>query len=215
MSDRCFGWRMLLTRHSDGDLSRYEWEALDDHLAGCRECRTAAQSDRTLHLALSKADFHIDGDAGRRIDDCILRELGIPERLSVAQRGIRALKEFWAGWEAIPNLTLMQAGTGTLVAASLTALFLLTALHPLDLAPRSGSARFVVMPQRNEPPVPLESLLDHPVPRAALLWTVPERPRRQEREKASPMSPARGVLSPSAPSLPDRHSPLPEGSIRG
>ncbi len=212
MSDRCYGWRLLLSRRSDGDISRYEWEALDDHMAGCRDCRMAAQSDRALHLALTQTDFPLAPEATRRLDDSILSALGIPERLTVPQRCGRTLRELWARWEAIPNLYLMQIGTGTLAAASLTAVYLLAALHPLEFARPADAARLAVVRQHNEPPVPLESLLDRPVPRAASLWTAPPRPRASEKSSSTLSQPA---PAPQTPALPDRHSALPETAIRG
>jgi hypothetical protein len=217
MSDRCLGWRMLLSRRADGDLSRYEWEALDDHLGGCRDCRLTAQSDRMLHLALTGADFAIDPNLGRRLDDHILLALGIPERLTFGQRCGRGLRELWARWEAVPNLYLTQIAGGTLAAASLTAVFLLTALHPIeDTVHAAGEVRRINAGQVNHLPVPLESLLEQPSPRAAFLWTAPSlmRPLRG----AKPLLPS----IPSAPSTPQssdppphRHGSLAESLFRG
>lgn len=215
MSDRCFGWRMLLSRRADGDLSRYEWEALDDHLAGCRDCREAAQSDRMLHLALTSADFAIGHSAGRRLDDHILLALGLPERLTIGQRCGRGLRELWARWEAVPNVYLAQIAVGTLAAASLTAVFLLTALHPIeDTAHTAGVVRRMTAARFNQLPVPLESLLEQPSPRAALLWTSP--PVTRTRMSAKPPSiPSLPAAQPSASPAPHRHGSLSDALLRG
>lgn len=189
MSDRCYGWRMLLSRRADGDLSRYDWEALDDHLNGCRDCRMAAQSDRMLHLALTRESFALDNDSGRRLDEHILLALGLPERLTLRQRCVRRMRELWACWEAVPNIYLAQIAGGTLAAASLTAVFLLAALHPIEYTARTaGEVRRLAASHSNEPPVPLDSLLNRPSPRAAFLWTIPSRPRRQLGENPAPPS---------------------------
>lgn len=214
MSDRCLGWRMLLSRRADGDVSRYEWEALDDHLAGCRDCREAAQSDRRLHLALTREDFALDTETSRRLDDRILCALGLPERLTFGQRCLRRAREFWACWEAIPNIYLTQIAGGTLAAASLTAVFLLTALHPVeDTARTAGEIRRISATRSNEPPVPLESLLDRPSPRAAFLWTIPSLPRPRLRDKTD----LHAAPSPAAKTQPpaQQHGSLPDTFVRG
>lgn len=218
MSDRCFGWRLLLSRRTDGDLSRYEWEALDDHLAGCRDCREAAQSDRMLHLALTRADFALDHSAGRRLDDHILLALGIPERLTLGQRCGRGLRELWARWEAVPNLYLAQIAGGTLAAASLTAVFLLTALRPVeDTAHAAGEVRRMNAARSIQLPVPLESLLDQPSPRAAFLWTPPVLPRVHGSDKTlpPPVPSALPAPQPSGSPPPHQHSSLSDALIRG
>lgn len=218
MSDRCFGWRLLLSRRTDGDLSRYEWEALDDHLAGCRDCREAAQSDRMLHLALTSADFALDHSAGRRLDDQILLALGLPERLTLVQRCGRGLRELWARWEAVPNVYFVQVAAGALAAASTTGVFLLTALHPIeDTAHAAREVRRMNAARSVQFPISLEALLDRPSPRAAFLWTPPALPRRHGSEKTLP-SPAPSALPPPQPSgspPPHRHSSLSDALVRG
>jgi hypothetical protein len=218
MSDRCLGWRMLLSRRADGDLSRYEWEALEDHMAGCRDCRDAARSDRMVHLALTRADFALDQEAGRRLDDHILLALGLPERLTPAARLSRSLREIWARWEAVPNLYLTQIAGGTLAAASLTAIFLLTALHPIEnMASATREAHRIAVQHLNEPPVPLESLLDQPSPRAASLWTMPalHRPRAGASTVPASDRPAHSSPTPSDSATPDKHGALPDALVRG
>jgi hypothetical protein len=219
MSDRCLGWRMLLSRRSDGDLSHYEWEALEDHMAGCRECQEAAKSDRVLHLALTRQDFALDTESSHRLDDHILLALGLPERLSLGQRCLRRMRELWATWEALPNLYLTQIVGGTLVASALTAVFLLTALHPVeDTARTAGEVHRVSAARSNEPPVPLESLLDRPSPRAAFLWTIPALPRPHR----SPMPalpdaapPPASKAQPSGMPPAQQHGSLPDTFVRG
>lgn len=216
MSDRCSGWRLLLSRRADGDLSRYDSEALEDHLAGCRECREAARSDRELHLALTREDFSLDHDSSRRIDDSILQALGIPERLTWRQRIARSLRELWARWEAVPNLYLTQMVGGTLAAASLTAVFLLTALHPVGYnTHRTGEIRKMAAFHASAPPVPLESLLDRPSPRAASLWTIPLQPRpSQPASEDRPALPSSPPPAQSGPQPPRQHGALPDMLIR-
>jgi len=217
MSDRCFGWRLLLSRRADGDLSRYEWEALDDHLAGCRECRDAAESDRMLHLAFTRADFAMDHESSRRLDDQIMLALGLPERLSLRQRCLRRMRELWARWEAVPNIYLTQIAGGMLVAASLTAMFLLTALHPIeDNARALKEVHRITVIRSNEPPVPLESLLDRPSPRAASLWTIPSLPRpRTSGPSAQPTAPPPSQSQPSGPPPTQQHGSLSDALVRG
>lgn len=206
MSERCLGWRMLLSRRADGDLSRYEREALDDHLAGCRDCREAGQSDRMLHLALNQEVFALDTNAGRRMDEHILLALGLPERLTPGQRCVRRMRELWACWEAVPNLYFAQIAGGTFAAASLTAMCLLTALHPIeDTARAAGEVRRLAASHANEPPVPLESLLDRPSPRAAFLWTVPSLPRSRQSDRAT-LPPAVSQPDSSGSQQPPRHN---------
>jgi len=218
MSDRCLGWRMLLSRRADGDLSRYEWEALDDHLAGCRDCQEAAQSDRTLHLALTREDFALDNETGRRLDEHILLALGLPERLTLGQRCFRRMRELWASSETIPNLYLTQIAGGTIAAAFLTAVFLLTALHPVeDTARTAREIHRVSTAQTNEPPVPLESLLNRPSPRAAFLWSIPSLRRPRSSEKADlPAAPSSASKpQPSGTPPAQQHGSLPDALVRG
>ena len=100
-----------------------------------------------------------------------------------------------------------------LVAASLTAMFLLTALRPIeDTAHALSEVHRISVIRSNEPPVPLESLLDRPSPRAASLWTIPSLPR--PRTTAPPAPPA-SQPPPSDTPPPQKHGSLSDALVRG
>ena len=94
---------------------------------------------------------------------------------------------------------LAQVGGGAVAAAGLTSLFLLSALHsgsshasPSGLwADRQARENL----QRSVLPVPLQSLLDTPSPRAAMLWTTPGH-TRHSRPSVRPLLFSRRVLAP-------------------
>jgi hypothetical protein len=156
-----------------------QWGALEDHLARCPRCRAAEEADRALGSMLRAHTGLPDPGAAQCFDNRVLVALRATRtRTSAAalsplacwQRGIRDC------CRALPLSFLRQLAGGALVAASVTALLLLSALHPAGssaMKAEDASARGAISATRNEPPVPLESLLRSPSPRAALLWSTP------------------------------------------
>jgi hypothetical protein len=177
MFDPCRFWRKQLSRRADGCLSHAEEAALEDHLAHCPRCRVYAAADRELKSALTVKIDLLDPVSARRFDNRVVaRALRPSDREPACLPDAGWRREVTLRWRRLPFGFLRQIAGGALAAASLTALLLFSALRPAgsglvkaDVAPGHEG----IAPTRNDPPVPLESLLRSPSPRAALLWTTP------------------------------------------
>jgi hypothetical protein len=152
--------------------------ALEQHIGRCPCCRQADEADRALRDVMGMHTGLLDPRSAQAFNDRVITALhatGFP-----AQTGGSPLKLAWqwaqSCWQSLPFPFLSQVAGGGLVAASVTMLFLLSSLHARSpVAPRlqTPEVRAALSAARNEPPVPLESLLRSPAPRAALLWTAP------------------------------------------
>jgi anti-sigma factor RsiW len=163
----------MLSEHADGTLSPVQWSKLEQHLTRCVRCRQAYEADNALQDVLGIHTGLLDSNSARAFDDRVVAALADTGALSAVGGSRWTLAQRWAQarWEALPFPFLTQVAGGGLVAASVTMLCLLTSLHargPVETPP--GNSGMVAV-TRNEPPVPLESLLRNPAPRAALLWT--------------------------------------------
>jgi anti-sigma factor RsiW len=176
MFNSCRRWRQKLSQHADGTLPPAQWNALEKHLARCPHCRCVEEADRALSDVLGLHTGMLDNHAARVFDDRVLAALR-DTGATAPTRGV-SLPDFrqWIRTcrAALPNSFLTQVAGGGLVAASVTMLCLLSSLHARSpVAPRSDhpASMAAMSVMRNEPPVPLESLLRSPAPRAALLWS--------------------------------------------
>ncbi|HZP81782.1 MAG TPA: zf-HC2 domain-containing protein [Chthonomonadaceae bacterium] len=205
MFDRCRRWRGLLSRRADGVLPMAQWGALEDHLAHCPRCQAAAEADRIRESVLREHTGMLDSASARRFDNQILATLrqqpaARPALLSyfTSPAGLRARRQTSFDF-------LSQIMGGALVAAAVTALCLLSALQPNGFPAAAGekAARHALLaPEHNELPVPLESLLRSPSPRAALLWTTPS-PRKADASASRPAAlPTYGPHARPAPPRP-------------
>jgi hypothetical protein len=187
MFERCRHWRRLLSQRADGILPDAQWVTLEQHLARCARCRQFDDADRALRDVLRIQSSMLDTRSAHAFDEFILAELRegtIPVSVSSSRL---AVARQWAQsrWEAIPFPFLTQVAGGGLVAASVTMLCLLSSLHarnPVAVSNRTPEVRAALTATRNEPPVPLESLLRSPAPRAALLWTSPPKDSKRTSE---------------------------------
>ena len=214
MFDRCRVWRQELSRQTDGSLPLAQWGALENHLANCPSCRAAAEADHALHEILSCHTGLLSPQQADAFDTRVLKALTPP-----AQNGLRAslarlLRTAQARWNAMPLTFFSQIASGALVAASVTVVCVFSALRPAAPIERSGvdsENTAALHAAYNEPPVPLETLLEHPSPRAALLWTTPSSTRLRSPEPTSAVFPASPSQSnkPAMPRRPDRRSILP------
>lgn len=204
MFDRCRGWRRQLTRRADGSLPMAQWGALEDHLARCPQCHAAAEADAALRDVCRIHTGVLDDASAESFDDRVLEALrgtGTPAFAAP----VHEPTGFLARWRAaLPFGFLTQITGGAVVAAGITALCLSATLRPAAPSARGNnggnghSARS--MAARNEPPVPLESLLRTPSPRAALLWTTPANAptdRSQSSQNPAPDANAPRATSPT------------------
>jgi hypothetical protein len=189
MFDPCRKWRHKLTLRDEGRLPVSQWGALEDHLACCPRCRVVQEADQALHDVLGislSLRSQAENDA---FDARVLAALRTPAMPPVhpvhpAFSGLLRLR-----MSALPFRFLSQMAGGTLVAASLTALCLSFSLRVPGIAPASRSRTVALPPAmatRNEPPVPLETLLQTPTPRAALLWATPAEPKKAQTDLRAP-----------------------------
>jgi hypothetical protein len=134
----------------------------------------------------------LDAAAVDSFDLRILDELRAnPPPVPLRRRARRSLKQALAAWNAIPAGFFAQLAGGGLIAAALTGVFLFTALHSGAGRPASHWRAAIVPAVSSEPPVPLETLLESPAPRAALLWTSPARTRVEFRASRASRAPNR------------------------
>ncbi len=176
MFDPCRVWRQQLSRRADESLSPAQWGALEDHLAHCSSCRMSAEADQALHDVLSRHTGLLSLQQANAFDTRVLKAVALSSTGGFRARWARLLTAAQNRWNAVPLTFFSQIASGALVAASLTVICVFSALRPAGQVgannPHPG-AHPALTAAYNEPPVPLESLLENPSPRAALLWTTP------------------------------------------
>ncbi|MCS6776583.1 MAG: zf-HC2 domain-containing protein [Chloroherpetonaceae bacterium] len=163
MYDRCRHWRDRLSRYVDGTLPEAEAGLLHAHLSRCQKCRQAYEADRAMQ-AYFRTPLHVDVVPGPSFDDRVVGALGAGTDTTRLQ-GSRVP----GSHREVPFF--LQVAGGGLIAASITLACLLTALYPQRSDPAVAGRVARLQAARNLPPVPLESLLSTPAPRAALLWS--------------------------------------------
>jgi hypothetical protein len=179
MFDRCRGWRRQLTRRADGTLPIKQWGALEDHLTRCPCCRANDEADRALREVCNLHSGLLSTEAADAFDDRVLAALKAPATpaMTLFLHLAGPWRHLAARVRALPFTFLMQLGGSALVAASLTTICLMSALHPTASSPVRPpialEAPAMSTADRNDPPVSLDWLLQSPSPRAALLWTTP------------------------------------------
>ena len=201
MFDRCRAWRSLLTRRAEGSLSPSERALLDDHINNCDACREAQTADDALQAHYFRPELGAGAGNGRAFDDGVITELRAMPLNSAKPASWRAAMRAWSA-EVSFDFCMQLAGGG-LAAAAVTAFVLVSALNPPSSARRLSAyeARTMSAIERNEPPVPLESLFQSQTPRAAMLWASPGRAPRLPAagpHAAAPEKPARAGHSHSS-----------------
>jgi hypothetical protein len=160
---------------------------LDEHVRKCAACRERRDADDALRVLASEPLAGLVPDRAQLFDDSVIRDLraaGADDELPKGWRGpVRACAR------SLSFEFCMQLAGGGLAAASITGFLVVSALNPAanerKLSPYELRAISAV--ERNEPPVPLESLFQSPSPRAAMLWAAPGRsPRPAAVEDRSP-----------------------------
>ncbi|HLK61419.1 MAG TPA: zf-HC2 domain-containing protein [Chthonomonadaceae bacterium] len=209
MFERCRAWRHQLTRRAEGSLPPAQWGALEDHLASCPSCRAAAEADQTLHDVLSGHIGLLSPQQASAFDARVMKALALPPRNGFRAELERLLRAAQGHWNTMPLTFFSQIASGALVAASLTVVCVLSAMHPAASngmpSPHFGG-RSALHAAYSEPPVPLEMLLEHPSPRAALLWTTPSGSRSRLSEQDSDATP----IPPGARQQPADETPMPQ-----
>src|SRR5579871_6610659 len=168
MFDRCRRWRRLQARRDAGSLPLAQWGALESHLTNCPRCQAVEEADQELKQGLLQYTGMLDSPEA--FDNRILTALRSSPEVPVPALLTRWGQALANCWRALPFGFLTQVAGGALVAAAVTALCLMSALRPSTQAPTAETtvsyhAAFAM--ENNEPPVPLDSLLQHPAPRAA------------------------------------------------
>jgi len=175
MFDHCRVWRSLLTCRAEGGLSPGQRAMLDEHLASCDSCRAIRDADDILHDFGTAPGAALPEGRERLFDDSVIRDLrvaGAQDQLPAGWRGrVRACANSFS-FEFC-----MQLAGGGLAAACVTAFLVVSALNPVsnENSLSAYEQRAISAIERNEPPVPLESLFQSPTPRAAMLWAAPGR----------------------------------------
>lgn len=110
-------WTDLLSEHLDGTLSDEQARAVDEHLAGCRSCRTvAAELAEVRRRARALGGIAPPGELWPRIRarlddeaDVVDLTLRLGTRLSAQAGGAVDHPRRWPGWRAVATVALMVA----------------------------------------------------------------------------------------------------------
>ncbi len=179
MFNRCWRWRVLFARRSDGSITPSQWGTLQDHLVSCASCRKIAEADNALQAAFDHHLPRLTSESVAAFDNRVVATVMAGRLNSVPQTGrlFRQWKRMQLQTRALRFSFLAQIGSGAVLAVALTSLFLLPALH--SHPPVSArTAQFIESQaqerERADAAIPMESLLQTPTPRAALLWTNPQ-----------------------------------------
>ena len=183
-----------------------------------KSCRTACNADGVLREVLRQHDGLTNDGQGHRFDDRVIYRL--QAAFKPARRPVFPFSVFALAGDERPHTNSFGFATqvmgGVLVAATLTTICLLPALsfHSPVASHAHASLGHVAAP-RNEPPIPLEALLETPSPRAALLWGAPIRARFHHSSPAARPAAPRPALE--TPPLRDggRHSRLLSTNVLG
>ncbi len=180
MFSTCRYWRRKMTQWDEGTLPMWQWGRLEKHLAQCADCRLAQEADQALHEVLRTHGGMLTSVREREFDDKVLAAYYGKSEVKVSALHGLLVSIGNRVTVRLPSLEfLLQLSGGALLAASVTAVFFLTAMHAPSPTSRSaavGVENHQTFATRNDPPVPLESLLQSQAPRAALLWTAPAAP---------------------------------------
>ena len=195
MFNRCWRWRALLARRADGKLTPAQEGMLREHLDRCDQCRPVADADDALHDVLGICSAPLAADKARMFDDRVVAALNAPARAPriFLVMWTRYRHTILARWRTLPFDFIAQVGGGALAAVTLTSFFLLPALH--SGTPEQARAALLSeklardSARRSALPVPMETLLNTPSPRAAMLWTIPGR-RNNGQQTPPALSPA-------------------------
>lgn len=179
MFNRCWRWRVLFARRSDGSITPSQWGTLQDHLVSCASCRKIAEADNALQAAFDHHAPRLTSESVAAFDNRVVATV-LSGSLRTAPQPfwlLRQWKRMQMHTRALQLSFLAQLGGGAVFAVALTSFFLLPALH--SHPPVSARAAQMLETQaqdreRADASIPMESLLQTPTPRAALLWTNPE-----------------------------------------
>lgn len=183
MFDCCRAWFNRLARGAGRALPFAESGAVEDHAAQRRECPAADEVSDVLRGVLQRPASLGDAEDVRAFDYRVVRGVRepVPPALSLPARILAALQQAHRSeFTARPVVFLTQLAGGAVFAASLTLLCFLSAVR----ATPTGVNASVAGPAPITQPesvlrVPIDALLDGPMPRSAELWVTPDslRPR--------------------------------------
>lgn len=214
MSDRCRFWREQLSLSADGQLTTAQRAALENHLAECARCRAAREADQALRAVLR---FHLSLNPARdprAFDNSVIEALKRPKKSPLWEAIPASLRLLHQHWNALSSSFLLQVAGGTLAAVVITLFCVSAALQPTGKNAPTENLSGQTFSVRRGPPVPLESLLTSPSPRAAQLWTKPAGGKPETPApptgRQGPVAPGRDLDSPTRRTLPasERRSAL-------
>ena len=159
---------------------------LQDHLASCSRCRQMVEADDALHDALGVYTPQFSSHSARTFDDNIIASLiAGPNTASPLSRSAKCWEKARIYWRTLPLNLFGQIGGGAAFALCLTFFSLLPALHfnPGAHAAHSGNSVAEATAEKAALPVSIQSLLNVPSPRAAMLWTAPDERRAHRSSK--------------------------------
>lgn len=194
MFNRCRKWRKLLNRDMEGKLSIPEQTLLREHLAICDSCSKRFNADLALRSIASNptpSAHHLDP---AHFDEMIIMRLRQPLPSQSALPPVRIFH--WLHGKT--NGFYAQVFSGTVAAAGITGLLMLSALQPrvTRTTPTSPPIEFSQNVTHNSPPVPLETLLRTRTPRAAMFWSPTSKENRIAPRETNGKSTPRGSSAP-------------------
>jgi len=196
MFDPCSTCRKRLAKRAEGALPRYQWAGLEEHLSKCPACRRIDEADRAIHLALSMrmtSTPAFNYQRAQEFDDRVVHML------------VQSRRPRWREWlellrlrvkDAFSNAASHFASQLVFGAVSAAALMIVSlsfttkagTKHLNHTARHSGTVASAHMFNLHSgPPVPLEALLNNPVPVAAKLWSQPDSAEKHTASTSKPL----------------------------
>jgi hypothetical protein len=178
-----------MAQRAEGVLPAAKAGELDFHLTRCQHCKKIEEADSQLKWALRLFNEEPPKLDPRLFDDRVIERMRAPVP-SWQQRIVSFCR-------SLPGICLSPAGLPYQLVggAACAALLTLWCVMPAGQAVTPGPSHMLhgqaaqTADQDGQPPVPFESLLHAPTPRAALLWTTP---RVVHRPHAAPEKPQAG-----------------------
>ncbi len=176
MFDTCRDWQQKLDESEHCVLPIEVWGALEDHCAHCEECSARLRADSQFKLQVGKAVGELSPAESNLFDAGVLSQISLPDTESdeFIASGFNFRTWLKDQIQRSSFAFLGQLAGGVVVASCLTAFCLSAAIQPAYKAHETTHMLQDSKPQAANlanHPVPMESLLVTPSPKAALLWS--------------------------------------------
>lgn len=209
MFENCRLWNQKLDDRDEGLLPFDEWGALEDHLAHCTGCSQRLRANSAFRVEVETSVSDLSAEASNQFDDAVLSQINTEELAATVELKPRIN---FGGWlkDQLHRSTFSFLGQlvgGALLAACVTAFCLSIAIHPAYQTHETTRMLQDFLPLSavtSSHPVPMESLLVTPSPKAAMLWSkTPPIPYTEQE-----VTPSSHIPTSPKTTLPNRHGSL-------